>query len=284
MDQQPADHRGLAEVRAIRGSAALPCRPDEAIVVVPPARRSPGVAEALRNGTSVAYLEAIADRLLCHSDVVALAGRDQRRDPDRQRPSDLVGLDRRPVDHAEPLALEQRTVDRALARRGTGVGLVDAQESLAKAVLALPDDQRAVVEHLGSSGHGVDVLTATAGSGKTYTLKTARQVWGGIRLSGHRRRLLPASCRRAPVGRGHPVVDVDAVVGTARPNSRLMEPNTVLVIDEAGWSAHASPLAGLTTPSGPAPRWFSSAIRSSSLRSMPAACSPHSPSGCPVRS
>ena len=33
-----------------------------------------GVAEALRNGASVAYLEAIADRLLCHPEVVALAG------------------------------------------------------------------------------------------------------------------------------------------------------------------------------------------------------------------
>ncbi|MEO5900897.1 MAG: AAA family ATPase [Ilumatobacteraceae bacterium] len=42
---------------------------------------------------------------------------------------------------------------------------------------AQPDDQGAVVEHLGSSLHGVGVLTAPAGSGTTYTLRAAQEMW-----------------------------------------------------------------------------------------------------------
>ena len=231
MDQQPAEHRGLAEVRAIEAVLLSPAGLTKQSSSFDRRDVLLGVAEALRNGASVAYLEAIADRLLCHPEVVALAG----------QTNDVIRTDSgRVISRAstgarwttrELLALEQRTVDRALARRGTGVGLVDAQ-SLAEAVLALPDDQGAVVEHMGSSGHGVDVLTAPAGSGKTYTLKTARQVWeaSGYRVIGAA--LAARAAAELQSAAGIPSSTLTRLLG--RLDRTSMEPNTVLVIDEAG--------------------------------------------------
>jgi len=230
MDQQPAEHRGLAEVRAIEAVLLSPAGLTKQSSSFDRRDVLLGVAEALRNGASVAYLEAIADRLLCHPEVVALAG----------QTNDVIRTDSgRVISRAstgarwttrELLALEQRTVDRALARLGAGVGLVDAQ-SLAEAVRSLPDDQGAVVEHLGSSGHGVDVLTALAGSGKTYTIKTARQVWeaSGYRVIGA---ALAARAAELQSAAGIPSSTLTRLLG--RLDRTSMEPNTVLVIDEAG--------------------------------------------------
>ena len=231
MDQQPAEHRGLAEVRAVEAVLLSPAGMTKQSSSFERRDVLLGVAEAIRNGASVAYLEAIADRLLCHPEVVALVGQTNdviRTDSGRviSRASTGVRWTTR-----ELLALEQRTVDRALARRGTGVGLVDAQ-SLAEAVPALPDDQGAVVEHLGSSGHGVDVLTAPAGSGKTYTLKTARQVWeaSGYRVIGAA--LAARAAAELQSAAGIPSSTLTRLLG--RLDRTSMEPNTVLVIDEAG--------------------------------------------------
>jgi len=231
MDQQPAEHRGLAEVRAIEAVLLSPAGLTKQSSSFDRRDVLLGVAEALRNGASVAYVEAIADQLLCHPEVVALAG----------QTNDVIRTDGgRVISRAstgarwstrELLALEQRTVNRALARRGNGVGLVDAQ-SLAEAVLALPDDQGAVVEHLGSSGHGVDVLTAPAGSGKTYTLKTARQVWeaSGYQVIGAA--LAARAAAELQSAAGIPSSTLTRLLG--RLDRTSMEPNTVLVIDEAG--------------------------------------------------
>ena len=231
MDQQPAEHRGLAEVRAIEAVLLSPAGLTKQSSSFDRRDVLLGVAEALRNGASVAYLEAIADRLLCHPEVVVLAS----------RTNDVIRTDgSRVISRAstgaqwttrELLALEQRTVDRALARRGTDVGRVDAQ-ALAEALLALPDDQRAVVEHLGSSGHGVDVLTAPAGSGKTYTLNTARRVWeaSGYQVIGAA--LAARAAAELQAAAGIPSSTLTRLLG--RIDRTSMEPNTVLVIDEAG--------------------------------------------------
>ena len=190
-----------------------------------------GVAERFRNGASVAYVEAITDRLLCHPDVVSLAGKS----------NDVIRTDSgRIISRAstggrwttlELLALEQRTVDRALARRTSSVGLANAQ-TLMSAVQALPEDQAAVVEHLGSSGHGVDVLTAPAGSGKTYTLKTARKMWeaSGYQVIGAA--LAARAAAELQSTAGIPSSTLTRLLG--RLDRSLMDPDTVLVIDEAG--------------------------------------------------
>jgi conjugative relaxase-like TrwC/TraI family protein len=230
MDQQPVDQRDLADVRAIEAALLSPTGLTRQSSSFDRRNVLNGVAERRRNGASVAHIKAIADRLLCHADVVPLAG----------KTNDVIRTDSgRVISRAstgarwttrELLALEQRTVDRALARRGTGVGLVDAQ-SLAEAVLALPDDQGAVVEHLGSSGHGVDVLTAPAGSGKTYTLKTARQVWeaSGYRVIGAA--LAARAAAELQSAAGIPSSTLTRLLG--RLDRSSVQPNTVLVIDEA---------------------------------------------------
>ena len=75
MDQQPAEHRGLAEVRAIEAALLSPAGQTKQSSSFDRRDVLLGVAEALRDGASVAHLEAIADRLLCHADVVSLAGK-----------------------------------------------------------------------------------------------------------------------------------------------------------------------------------------------------------------
>ena len=89
-----------------------------------------------------------------------------------------------------------------------------------------------MVEHLASSGHGVDVLTAPAGSGKTYTLKTARQVWeaSGYQVIGAA--LAARAAAELQSAAGIPSSTLTRLLG--RLDRTSMEPNTVLVIDEAG--------------------------------------------------
>ena len=68
MGQQPVEQRDLADVRAMEAALLSPTGLTRQSSFD---RRNVlnGVAERLRNGASVAYIEAIADRLLCHPDV-----------------------------------------------------------------------------------------------------------------------------------------------------------------------------------------------------------------------
>ena len=83
-------------------------------------------------------------------------------------------------------------------------------------------------QHLGSSGHGVDVLTAPAGGGKTYTLKTARQVWEATGYQVIGAALAARAAAELQSAAGIPSSTLTRLLG--RLDRTSMEPNTVLVI------------------------------------------------------
>jgi len=69
MGQQPVEQRDLADVRAMEAALLSPTGLTRQSSSFDRRNVLNGVAERLRNGASVAYIEAIADRLLCHPDV-----------------------------------------------------------------------------------------------------------------------------------------------------------------------------------------------------------------------
>jgi conjugative relaxase-like TrwC/TraI family protein len=141
----------------------------EALTVALPAHRmgsSGGVRETV---------EAVADRVLIHPDVVRLTSPD--------RPDVRHGGVR--YSTWWTLRTEQGVLDTVETGRTAGVAVVEeGQVSLAASELGA--DQAAAVSRLCGGGERVAVLVGPAGSGKSRTLGAARQAWdaAGIRVRG----------------------------------------------------------------------------------------------------
>jgi ATP-dependent exoDNAse (exonuclease V) alpha subunit len=85
----------------------------------------------------------------------------------------------------ELLETERRLIHGALGRRGEGTAVV-SDEAVDRAVARRPtlgEDQAAMVKRLTGDGHGVQVVTGKAGTGKTFALDAAREAW---EAKGHR--------------------------------------------------------------------------------------------------
>ena len=81
---------------------------------------------------------------------------------------------------AELVDCERRLIAAAVGRAGEGSGIVDAshvERAIAAADRPLTDEQAAVVRTVVSSGDGVTVIQALAGTGKTYTAGVLRHVY-----------------------------------------------------------------------------------------------------------
>ena len=91
---------------------------------------------------------------------------------------------------AELLDLEAQMLDQAIERTDAGAGRIDVPEAQRferrPAGLVLSDEQRAMVEQLVTSGAGVEIVRAKAGTGKTTAIDAARDLWerGGYRVIG----------------------------------------------------------------------------------------------------
>jgi conjugative relaxase-like TrwC/TraI family protein len=142
--------------------------------------------DRLPQGADVATAESLADefldsehsvplatdvRGLTHSDVIRRAdGRVIAATADERR-------------HSTPelLAVEKRLVAGALGRSAEGAGVV-TDSSVRAAVRLRPtlsDQQAEMVRRLTRDGHGVQVVTGKAGTGKTFALDAAREAWQG---------------------------------------------------------------------------------------------------------
>jgi hypothetical protein len=80
----------------------------------------------------------------------------------------------------ELVECEHRLIEAAVARAGEGSGLVDtrlADQVIATGERSLTDQQAAAVRAALSSGDGVTVIEALAGTGKTYTAGALRSVY-----------------------------------------------------------------------------------------------------------
>ncbi len=175
---------------------------------------------------SPAEVADAVDRLLCAPEVIPVlagAGKGTRPEARRFTTSDL-------------LEVEQALADQALSRRGQRCGLVPATV-VAAVEAARPDlghDQRAALRRLLDAGHGVEVLAAPAGCGKTFLLDAARDGWqrAGYRVIGASLAALAAAQLEA--GAAIPATTVHRLLADLdRPETGGLGSDTVVVIDEA---------------------------------------------------
>jgi conjugative relaxase-like TrwC/TraI family protein len=141
---------------------------------------------------------------------------------------------------AELVAVERRLIAAAVGRAGEETGIIDpslAERAIAAADRPLTVEQAAAVRGVTGSGHGVSVIQALAGTGKTYTAGVLRQVYesAGYTVLGV-----------APTGRAVRELAEEAGVPTRTLDRLLLDleqlgdelpQNGVLILDEAGMAA-----------------------------------------------
>jgi Ti-type conjugative transfer relaxase TraA len=200
------------------------------------------VAEQLPDGAPVAQIEAWTNTLLDRPEAVRLLEADQpgllATSVIRRTNGAIVAaaVDGTRWSTGELLDIEQHLVDRARARVGEGSASVG--DEVLDAVMArrptMAAEQVDMVQRLTQSGNGVDVVSAAAGTGKTFTLDAAREAWqrSGYRVRGAA--LAAVAARELESSAGIPsstlaMLRIDLNAGRLR-----LDHQTVLVIDEAG--------------------------------------------------
>jgi Ti-type conjugative transfer relaxase TraA len=182
-----------------------------------------GWCEHLPAGAPITTIEELADRTLADARVIALHDRD---------PYPKYST-------AELIALEQHLVDTALGAIDTGAGVV-AEEHLRVALEARPElspEQVAAVAAITTSGDGVDVIVAAAGTGKTFSLDAAGDAWrrGGYQVIGAA--LAATAAAQLQTQTGIPS-DTIALRTLQLANGTLhLDRQTVVVIDEAAMAS-----------------------------------------------
>jgi conjugative relaxase-like TrwC/TraI family protein len=205
------------------------------------------IAEAHPDGASRQRIEAVADDFLDSRAVVPVVNADSRRchrDAIRRPDGRVVSGDPNEARFSTPelLALEHRLVDTAVSRVDAGAGLAPAgtvDEVIAERAHAgtpLGEDQEALVRHLTTSGAGVDVVVAKAGTGKTFSLDAARDAW---QRSGHRvigAALAGEAADELQRGAGIASSTIDRLLWELQHGQYGggLPAHTVLVVDEAG--------------------------------------------------
>ena len=137
------------------------------------------------------------------------------------------------------VAAERRLIAAAVGRAGEHVAVVDGaglRRALAGAERPLTDEQAEAVRAVATSGNGVDVIEALAGTGKTFTAGTLRHVYedAGYRVIGV-----------APTGRAVRELAEEAGVAAWTLDRALLDleqgdelpERTVVLLDEAGMAA-----------------------------------------------
>ena len=137
----------------------------------------------------------------------------------------------------EMLRLEERLIRRAVDRQDDSVAVAD--KSALKDALAprrsLSSEQRRMVEDLTCSGRGVEVVVGKAGTGKTFALDAARDVWesSGVKVIGCA--LSARAAKELEAGSGIESSTIAALMKDLDDwNSPGLESDSVVVVDEAG--------------------------------------------------
>jgi conjugative relaxase-like TrwC/TraI family protein len=214
------------------------------------------ICERLPTGAELNEIERLADRFLCAdervvpvtytSDDPALTGDTIRRADGR---AIAARADTQRYSTSELVALETSTIAAAQRRLGEGAGVIP--EPVVDSVLAnhvgrttsrsgvsspprLGPDQQAMVRTLTTSGHGVQVVNAHAGTGKTFALDAARAIWqaAGYRVLGAA--LAAQAAKELADGAGIESSTIARLLlDLEDPRAPGLGSDTVLVIDEA---------------------------------------------------
>ncbi len=156
-----------------------------------------------------------------------------------ERP-DVIRTRRGEMTTAELVAVERRLIAAAVGRAGEGAGIVDpslAERAIAAADRPLTAEQAAAVRAVTGSGHGVSVIQALAGTGKTYTAGVLRQVYEsacytvlGVAPTGRAVRELAEEA-------GIPTRTLDRLLLDLEQLGDELPEGSVLILDEAGMAA-----------------------------------------------
>lgn len=137
----------------------------------------------------------------------------------------------------EMLQLEERLIRRAGDRQGDSVAIAD--KAVLKDALArrrsLSREQGRMVADLTCSGRGVEVVVGKAGTGKTFALDTARDVWesSGVKVIGCA--LSARAAKELEAGSGIESSTIAALMKDLDDwNTPGLDTGSVVVVDEAG--------------------------------------------------
>ena len=193
------------------------------------------LAERATDGATIDEVERVTSRLLDDPEAVDLGVDTNGSEDIELRSGRRIGTVTRRYSTRELLALEQRIID--LAVRRSASPRPHLPDSLTKVRLAgTPGpsaEQRAAVHRLLTGERLVDCLIAAAGSGKTYSLNLAREMWEGshYRVIGAS---LAARAAQELVDQGHiPSRTIAKLLIDLDRGTEKLDDQTVLVIDEA---------------------------------------------------
>jgi conjugative relaxase-like TrwC/TraI family protein len=154
--------------------------------------------------------------------------------------ADVIATSRGEMTTTELVACERRLIAAAVGRAGERSGIVDlvhAERAIAAADRPLTAEQAAAVRATVSTGHGVSVIQALAGTGKTYTAGVLRQVYesAGYRVLG----VAPTgrAARELTEEAGVPARTLDRLLLDLEQLGDELPPGCVLILDEAGMAA-----------------------------------------------
>ncbi len=193
--------------------------------------------DRLPDGAAVTDIEDMADRFLNGHDAIAPLA-DRSIAPMHAvdgRVLSSVSMGRR-WSTADLVAVEARLLAGAVARV-EGACAVVGNGDLAAAFRSHPtlsNEQAHVVAQLCGSGNGVDVVTAPAGAGKTFTIDVARDAWerAGYRVIGAA--LAARAAAELQAAAGVPSTTLDSLLGALDRRATTLDPRTIVVLDEAG--------------------------------------------------
>jgi conjugative relaxase-like TrwC/TraI family protein len=216
------------------------------------------ICEQLPAGAKVAEIEDLADRFLRAEGLVipvTYVGEDLAHVGDIIRRADgravSARADTQRYSTHELVALEASVIADAERRQGEGAGIVP--EQILTAVLdshvgrrtpraagditlaRLTPDQVAMVRALTTSGHGIQLVNAHAGTGKTFALDAARAAWqaAGYRVLGAA--LAGKAACELTDGAGIESSTISRLLlDLEDPRAPGLGADTVLVVDEAG--------------------------------------------------
>jgi conjugative relaxase-like TrwC/TraI family protein len=197
--------------------------------------------DRLPQGADVAMVETLADGFLDSEHSVPLAT-DVRglthRDVIRRADGRVIAATAEERRHSTPelLAVENRLIDGARARRQEGSGVV-AETTVERALRLRPTlsaEQGAMVRRLTQDGDGVAIVTGKAGTGKTFALDAARDAW---QSEGHvviGAAVARRAARELEDGAGIESTSLAALLQDLRAGGDLGLPDrAVVVVDEA---------------------------------------------------
>ena len=143
--------------------------------------------------------------------------------------------DERVYSTKEILRMEKELLKTAIAGKNDGQFVVPTKtvERVLESNKTISDEQREAVIHVTTALGRVQILAGRAGTGKSFTLRTARECWesGGFRVIGAA--LAGKAAQGLYEGSGIKSATLHRLLGSIEAGTELIDSKTIVVIDEA---------------------------------------------------